>query len=226
MRSKPGTGTGSVKLEPLLKRNDAAFVIRGPVAASGYEWYLVAPMDEGGLGNQAPPRLGWVAAAAKDGAPWLTKRAPACAANALGYGSSPFDWPPGGLEGLDCLGSRTQKFMAGIGRAEDRCDLPPHVAPYRFDPCSTAFVLVDPDVAPANSVPLPLVLDPSVDLPELDALPPGSFMMADVTGQYDQAAARTCRAARGSQDADPPELVVLACRATFVVTSLTLVADP
>jgi serpin B len=44
------------------------FVLEGPVSASGYTWYKIAPVSFVGL---AGPGNGWVAVADKDGQPWV-----------------------------------------------------------------------------------------------------------------------------------------------------------
>src|SRR5688572_207954 len=63
VRSLPGVSDGSAMLSPLLRKGDALYVIVGPVAASGYDWYEIhAPRAD---------LTGWVAAAAKTGEDWI-----------------------------------------------------------------------------------------------------------------------------------------------------------
>ena len=69
VRSKPGISDDSIMYEPLLKQGTRFGYIDGPVAASGYQWYLVD------LGADSPLRdgvtQGWVAAGDRDGTPWI-----------------------------------------------------------------------------------------------------------------------------------------------------------
>ena len=63
VRSLPEVSDASAKLSPLLRDGDALYVIGGPVAGSGYDWYEIhAPRT--GL-------TGWVAAASKEGEEWM-----------------------------------------------------------------------------------------------------------------------------------------------------------
>ena len=74
VRSKPGTGEDSRKYEPLLHKGACFLIVKGPVAASGYVWYLVdlafpdSPLA-GGVTR------GWVAAGDRDGTWWIDNSA-------------------------------------------------------------------------------------------------------------------------------------------------------
>jgi serpin B len=68
VRSAPEVSDASLKYEPLLPLGTELRVIGGPVSASGYVWYDVAPVSlplSGGVDH------GWVAMADHDGEPWL-----------------------------------------------------------------------------------------------------------------------------------------------------------
>ncbi len=68
VRSLPGVADASLKLEPLLPLGTRLAVLGGPVVASGFTWYDVAPLGvqlAGGLSH------GWVAIADTDGTPWV-----------------------------------------------------------------------------------------------------------------------------------------------------------
>lgn len=65
VRSKPRVADDSLKHKPLLPRGTPMYVLDGPVSASGYTWYEVAP-----LGSRTLPQ-GWVAAGSRDGETWL-----------------------------------------------------------------------------------------------------------------------------------------------------------
>ena len=68
VRSQPRVSDDSAKYDPVLPIGTTLFVLDGPVGASGYTWYKVAPVSFGGLEG---PGYGWVAIADKDGQPWL-----------------------------------------------------------------------------------------------------------------------------------------------------------
>lgn len=64
VRSQPTVAESSEKLEPLLPAGVRLFVIEESVAADGYAWYHVLPV-EGGYPS------GWLAAASRGGEPWI-----------------------------------------------------------------------------------------------------------------------------------------------------------
>lgn len=68
VRSEPRVGDDSIMYSPWLPLGTRLTVLDGPVDASGYTWYKVAPVSFGGLDG---PGYGWVAMAAKDGSPWI-----------------------------------------------------------------------------------------------------------------------------------------------------------
>ncbi len=68
VRSEPRVSDDSTKYEPLLPLGTELLVLDGPVSASGYTWYKVAPVSFSRLEG---PGFGWVAMAGKDGEPWI-----------------------------------------------------------------------------------------------------------------------------------------------------------
>jgi len=68
VRSEPWVGADSTMYKPRLPLGTELTVLEGPVADSGYLWYMVAPISFEGLDG---PGYGWVAAAGKDGEPWI-----------------------------------------------------------------------------------------------------------------------------------------------------------
>ena len=78
VRSKPEVSDASKLLTPLLDFGRQVYVVDGPVAGSGYDWYQVQPINTPGESEELP--FGWVAAADKDGTPWLVTDAPECEA--------------------------------------------------------------------------------------------------------------------------------------------------
>ncbi len=72
VRSQPRVSDDSIKYEPLLPTGTELFVIEGPIEASGYAWYHVAPTT---LTLSNAVNDGWVAVADRDGTPWIALKA-------------------------------------------------------------------------------------------------------------------------------------------------------
>ncbi len=68
VRSEPRVSDDSIRYEPVLPLGTELTVLDGPVSASGYTWYKVAPVSFVGLEG---PGYGWVALAGTDGEPWI-----------------------------------------------------------------------------------------------------------------------------------------------------------
>jgi hypothetical protein len=79
VRSKPVVDDTSERFNPLLASGTRLFVLQGPVAGSGYDWYqVVAPgVSRSGGG----PMVGWVAVASKTGQAWAKPLPLACPAS-------------------------------------------------------------------------------------------------------------------------------------------------
>jgi hypothetical protein len=75
IRSDPFAGPGSDILEPHLSAGQRLFIVAGPVAGSGYDWYQMQSMPSD---DQSPRPFGWVAAASRDGVPWIEGLDVAC----------------------------------------------------------------------------------------------------------------------------------------------------
>jgi hypothetical protein len=71
VRSAPGVGAASAMREPLLPADRRLFIVAGPVAADGYDWYQVQPFD-----RSLP--FGWVAAASREDQPWIEAASESC----------------------------------------------------------------------------------------------------------------------------------------------------
>lgn len=230
VRTEPFVGAASRKLEPLLWQDAVLFVIDGPVAGSGYDWYLVDPLSEVDLQvHPDPPPPGWVAAASRDGEPWLAPFAVHCPETLLASLKSEFVYPPVGLSGLACLGDRTLRFTAYYSsRSREGCLAT--TGPWRIDPSWLApcqereYRLADPTANLPEAVnTLDVTIEPSVDLRDLPDLAPDHWLLVDVAGQFAHPAADDCHAVPTGGDGEGPprsEMVVLDCRAQFVVTSI------
>ncbi len=72
VRSEPRVSDDSIKYEPVLPLGTELRVLDGPVTASGFTWYKVAPTTFTKLDG---PGYGWIAMAGKDGEPWIARSA-------------------------------------------------------------------------------------------------------------------------------------------------------
>ena len=72
VRSLPRISDASVVDPATVPIGFLAYIVDGPVAADGYDWYQVAPFPPTMSDVvEEHPRFGWLAAAGKDGAPWI-----------------------------------------------------------------------------------------------------------------------------------------------------------
>jgi hypothetical protein len=76
VRSKPWVGADSAIYEGLLERGTYLEILDGPVAGSGYWWYRVEVLATADAINPWT-MTGWVAAAARNGEPWIGQPAEA-----------------------------------------------------------------------------------------------------------------------------------------------------
>jgi hypothetical protein len=227
VRSEPGTHEGSRKLEALLDEGTFAYILDGPAWADGYEWYRVHPYAATSP-DGAPPEVGWVAAADKNGELWLDDARVTCS-EVTGV-SSLVRQDAKVFGTMWCHGDRPLSFEAWI----TTFDTPPcfemdppewRIEPDWLDPCADNYVeLGEATIPQGEGVPIGARLGPAVAV-DPDAFPqPGDTHLVEVTGQFEHPEARTCTAepavAVPSAPAPDADLVVLACRARFVITSL------
>jgi hypothetical protein len=211
----------SKKLEGLLPKGVRTFVAAGPVVASGYSWYLVRPL-------QADLPSGWVAAADHDGTPWIKRAAITCP-------ETPTLAQLGNLErhvALACYGSREFRFRGILTRLFSICDGWWVTEPTWLDDCSATHSLAtgigdgDPgaDGTPVIDLHLPPAVERAAHVPDM---PYGFLLRASVVGHFDDPTARSChQTADEASDAAPPvTILVVDCRAIFVVTSLVFPTD-
>jgi len=230
VRSKPGVSEESKKLEPLLHKHMLVFVLDGPVQASGYDWYLVQPIASDTDASTYP--FGWIAAAGKDGEPWIGPASMDCpllpeTLEELARIALPVEQAPMYLE-ITCFGGQEIMFPARLVTPSEWCGLGewPDIEPAWMGECTTAsnyLVSLDDD----DGVALHPVWAPDVDFsfaPLVEA-PPEAWPTVEVTGLFDHPEARTCRSADKSTDsvAPDPALTILTCRVQFVVTSMRAV---
>jgi hypothetical protein len=226
MRSGPEVSPSSERLEPLLERGTGLFVIAGPVAGSGYEWYLVTPIedraDEFRYRVDVVP-VGWVAAADKDGTSWLSGAAVDCPDPAAFYEDLSLLERLGPLAGLSCYGNRDLSFRAtptGSGFVDgygSQTYTPGWlVLPERF-----RFWRSTDDPATPEPEPYETALSPTLaprERPDFE-----TSAEWDVVGHFNDPAAASCRIEDPEHERAVPvddRAVVLMCRTTMVVTEL------
>ena len=206
IRSEPRISDDSKELEPLLSPG-LVYLYAGPVQASGYDWFKVLPFDE------SYPQ-GWVAAASREGEPWIKLDEAGC--DSIGPSVTGLaNASPG--ERLGCSGGAEVTVDARIVD----CNAEVHgstIEPAWFglEPVRVGeqrcLALVEPDGSqPDPDVPFFAHFDPEGDIP--DPLPVNRHVL--VSGLFDHPAARTCTF--GSSEGPPPDPVLL-CRTTFAIT--------
>ena len=220
VRSKPRVAADSALRTPLLGKGRAVFVVDGPVQSSGFTWYRVAPIRAPGEFVDLP--FGWVAAAGKDGEPWLAGRGFSCPSAPTDVAS--FLAVPA-LAGLACFGRKDLELSGRLGRPEATCgvDIGWTIEPeWLASTCPhPTFYVADSDRADSS---FDAVLAPGIDIRGLDpGAEPEDFLDVLVTGHFDVRAATTCHAVVTEPGAvielSQPE-IILACRATFVITHI------
>jgi hypothetical protein len=219
VRSEPRVSDDSIKYEPVLPLGTELLVLDGPISASGYTWYRVAPVSFDGLEG---PGYGWVALAGKDGEPWIATCPPR-----PDFATLASIW--------NCYGDREITLRARVAPFDGlACDDLPAVEPWWIEPFWLGPCSFDVFLSPLEGEPsydFPVKLDPATTepLPELiDDLGNSIWTTVEVTGQYDHPEARTCRGKSVPDGEQPPEpeAVVAYCRSEFVVTSILVVDMP
>jgi hypothetical protein len=209
VRSLPEISDASV-IDPVrMPIGFLAYIVDGPVGADGYDWYQVAPFPPT-LSDvvEDHPAFGWLAAAGKDGQPWIAPWDGEC--------------PQTNWDGM----MLSQRFVALScwGGAEITLE-----GTLRCDPSS------QPGGEPTWlwTVPCRLIGPDYGDLlaggiglqfaPDVEAFPRGGTRVR-VAGHLDDPAAETCTlvpSPGGLAEAPHPELVRLWCRLAFVATEIT-----
>jgi hypothetical protein len=212
VRSEPRIADDSKRLEPLLSRRQLVYVVKGPVRASGYDWFRVIPFT-------ADLPKGWIAAASRDGEPWVRPTKGGCHAvepsvTLLSRLSSEV--------ALRCFAGTMLTFDARIVSCMADVDAPPikpawfglqqvtgngdRLLPCLVEPGQRQIDFDDPfwlfvaNIDPDGAIPDPVPIDTPIR----------------VTGMYDHPAARRCR----SEDEDAVSDLVSICRSTFAITKI------
>lgn len=193
---------------------------RGSSRGSGYDWYQIDPLGEADLQHHPdPPPAGWVAAASKDGVPWIADWGVRCPPTPLGTVSD-FDYPPHGMIGLSCFGNWTIEFAAMASRWTIDCSDGTsllEIEPAWFRPCGDHIVLdVEGGFAQNERAALYVTLAPEADVNVSPKIESGRWVRVRVKGHYDDPRAQDCRVSSGP----PEEPTIRVCRSQFVVASL------
>lgn len=240
LRAAPGLNADSLGVMPA---GEPVYVVDGPIAADGYEWYQLASVREpyrGDCGDPAPPPslecmnwFGWAAAVTPIGDRWLMPLDSPCPAER--DTDAYLRLAPAAR--LACAGSeewRLTAYMAPLegGRGCLRAYL---TKPAWLDPCAASFPQPEESQVDSSTDLVAFVHPdlgqcqmglPSPECP-FDALK-GSWV--ELVGHLDDPAAATCQSTTGI--AEPPfpppdaDWVVFLCRIEFVVTELRAVAGP
>jgi hypothetical protein len=206
VRTLPGIAAESRQLAPLLPRATTLYVLDGPVAASGYSWLQVVPVSSRTLPN------GWVAAAARDGQPWIEPTEFSCPA-------LPTDFRAlshlGSGVGLACFARKPITVRARVVGCYCEVDGPLTTPDWVSPTSGSGELLVDVGEtrAPADTNDwFALHLDPAAEVNADLAL----GIIVEVTGIFDHPAAKTC-----TETEDGRSTASVQCRLTFAVTKLT-----
>lgn len=218
VRSKPEVSDASIKLEPLLDAPRLLFVMDGPVEASGYTWYEVAPIGDAATAVELP--IGWVAAADKDGAPWIQRVTPDCPPRPTSVKAL---WGVDAVLALACFGETPISVPARLAQPEATCgiDLGWTIEPgWLGSTCPQPQFLIESPTAVGLSI--NSIIDPKLDVSRWKpGVEPKDWIAVRITGRFDHPAATSCRGvSNGERVPYTPDRVVLACRATFVITKI------
>jgi hypothetical protein len=211
VRGLPSTADSSAKFERLLGRSDQVFIVDGPVKADGYEWYLVQAMVEEGSEPGAP--FGWVAAASRDGEPWIEDveetTCPRVPEDASRFGVM----PPEVL--VHCFGSRELTFELD---ANVYC-LPDEVR--QVEPAWFGAGCGELSGDACGSCGLSIAADPGLGI----SIPREQAGHWAFRGHFDDPAAATCHGPAAGDTRVAEQFGIHLCRMTFVLTSLKRLGD-
>ncbi len=209
VRSLPGTGSDSEIYSPSLSAPTLLYVLDGPVAADGYDWFRVVPFEGFYSDVEYPvPDMGWVAAAGKDGERWIgpwTGTCPEPTADGLMYRP--------GFIGLACYGDQE---LTVEGTFKECYDVGQSATPS----WQARYCVLEPFGYVGE------LLSGFTFYRTTGAAEPSAGQAVRVTGQHDHPAAPACEEhLQEGDDAGPPEVVALRCRALFVATEITEIGD-
>ncbi len=213
---------GLVTEEARLDAGERVFVIAGPVAGGGYQWFQVQPLGLHicCLGGERRAPLGWVAGVSTANSPWLLALPLACPSEVPVPVSALLEmereeWLACFADGIFTIrGWGAEPPIGGCGYDPSdfwmNCRLPG----YR--------ITTDESGGPTG---IEVIWDPN-------ALPSGAFqagVLLDVTGRLDHPLSVTCGLVDHETippSSPAPPASVLGCRTEFVVTAVAAAAGP
>jgi hypothetical protein len=226
VRSAPGTGADSERLEPLLETGAMLFVIEGPVAGSGYDWYRIAPASFGNDGDHDEFRyrnkgpwwsegpVGWVASADRNGTPWIVGARVECPDLAASNEDLSVVERLGPLVALSCYGHTSIQFRAKLSSPMFVDGFGEGAGP---DPLYPDTYWATPQLVEEGAS-FGSVLDPA-RFPNGEGYIPQDVAVWNVAGHFDDEAATACGIFRKLDDQSAAAFILM-CRTTFVVTDL------
>lgn len=209
VRSMPRVSDDSIELEPVLPVHTRLIVLDGPVTASGYTWYEVAP-----LGSRTLP-IGWVAAGSRSGEPWLATADFDCPAIPADFQALAALVP---AVGLACFPRVPITVRARLIRCN--CDVDSVAYTPSWFSIGDPRLLVEPGATRPPSDARDwvfLYVDPSGEHP--DVLP--EVGVVELTGVFDHPAAADCTASVMGETPLPTQ----ECRMKFAVSRLVVVGS-
>jgi hypothetical protein len=219
VRSRPGTGSDSEIYSPSVSAPTLVYVADGPVAADGFDWYLVAPVTAWNAVDSSAPS-GWVAAGGQDGEPWI-----APTSRMTFFGSCPFPSLEAiiaidsGFGRLACFGNEALTLEGTFGG----CGYGDVVSSSAHWLVNAGCLLLPPDSDP-NAFGTISLLMRLTDHQIVADVQPGTPLR--VEGHFDDPASAACvdePPPPGLEDL--PEIVVVRCRGEFVATRVTIVSE-
>ena len=208
MRSAPGTGPDSVIYTRSLSAPMLLYLLDGPVAADGYEWFRVVRFEEYFTDIGLPgPNTGWVAGGGQDGEPWIAPWKGVCPEpNA----SELLTRSP--IVALACFGDLELTLEGTVGDCSDAGV----GAPVFQRSCLLVPFGYQAQLPPGFGFYLATSISPV-----------GRGEPVRVTGQHDHPAAPTCDDdITHLLDQTSPEAVLLSCRGAFVATEISPTSAP
>jgi hypothetical protein len=200
VRTAPGVGADSKKLEPLLQAGDRMLVVDGPVTGDGYDWYEVMVQD--GL-------FGWVAAG-KGSEAWIRGTEPNCTDD-LDVNAT---WIVPRIDYLVCYGDAAVRLFGRTADAEFETNGRAHPA-WLFEPIG---FLIPGATGDAGS--LAAFAQGSARSAVLGA-PEGATL--DLAVALDDPEARNCRVLdRNGRDFIPRDQAITECRLRFTIREAKL----
>lgn len=204
----------------VLNAGRHVYVAAGPAWLDGRAWFQV----DAGIDDDGEWAFGWVEGVGSDGTPRLLPNVEACdeAAPTEVWELAELEWG----EGLACFSSRPLVFEDALLGSYETCGgwqgwtVTPAWLGEPQGQCVASGSLWFKDDMMGDYDDIPAVVAPGAN-PERLQPSPTEVRHVTIVGQFDHPAARTCRGVeQGEVVPMTPDQIVLACRATFVITAM------